>query len=103
MNNLCGPSDPQQDPNMPEHAVFFCGERDMLDMEFMPPMMPMMPTQHFDVWVRTFGGVGWPTDQVGATEYGAPLCGGDVTGMPNTGPLGLGTRGTVTITALVPT
>jgi hypothetical protein len=105
MNNLCGPSDAEQEPGMPEHAVFFCGEYDDMATTFppMPPMADMMMAyQHVDVWVRTFGGVGWPTDQLGATEYGAPFCGLDALGLPNSGPVGVGTRGVVTITALVP-
>jgi hypothetical protein len=103
MNNLCGPSDPQQDPSMPETAVFFCGRFDgMASVPDFQPMPGMMMKQHIDVWVRNAGGIGWPTDQLGLTSYGAPLCGGDVAGLPNSGPLGVGTRGTVTITALVP-
>lgn len=92
MDNFCGPSDPDGFGMGPEPVIFFCGAAE-IPQDFSTEPMPGMTTRHIDVWVR---GVGNLQHFLGQPQ--APFC----SGLTGDGPLGVGTRGTVSITVEEP-
>ncbi len=84
---LCGPSDPVWEGG-DEGVIFFCGETDVpLAFDSAPPAGRTL--RHMDVWVR-------PVGHVSGIVTGDAVC----SGLPGHGPFGIGTTGTIHVTAV---